>query len=101
MYCDFVCFICYQRYRCLIPTTYFRRRLKPDARSKVWVWGRSFAGIVGSNPARAMNVCYLSVVFCQVSASGRSLVQRIPTEYDVSEYDREDALAHWGLLRHK
>jgi len=46
---------------------------------------------------------YLSVVFCQVevSASGRSLVQRIPTECDMSEYDREDALAHWRLFRHK
>ena len=37
-----------------------------------------------------MSVC-LSVVCCQVedSASGRSLAQRIPTEYDVSQFDRE------------
>ena len=27
------------------------------ARSKVWVYGRSLAGIVGSNPAGGMNVC--------------------------------------------
>ena len=45
---------------------------------------------------------YLSVVFCQVevSAPGRSQLQRIPTECDVSEYGPEDALAHCGLLRH-
>jgi hypothetical protein len=42
------------------------------ARSKVWVWGRSLAGIVGSNPAGGMDVCVVSVVLCQaeVSASG-------------------------------
>ena len=27
------------------------------ARSKVWVCGRSLAGIVGSNPAECMDVC--------------------------------------------
>ena len=34
-----------------------------------------------------------SVVCCEVeiSASGRSLVQRSPTECDVSQYDREEA----------
>ena len=31
----------------------------------------------------------MSVVYCQVFATGRSLVQRSPTECDVSEYDRE------------
>ena len=39
------------------------------------------------------------------SASGRSLVKRIPTECGVSECDREyseseEALAHWWLLHH-
>ena len=29
------------------------------ARSKVWVYDRSPAGIVGSNPAGAMEVCLL------------------------------------------
>ena len=29
------------------------------ARSKAWVCGRSLPGIVGSNPARSMNVCIL------------------------------------------
>ena len=28
-------------------------------RSKAWVCGRSFAGIVGSNPAGGMDVCLL------------------------------------------
>jgi hypothetical protein len=50
----------------------------------------------------------VSVVCCQVevSASGWSLVQRSPTECGVSNWlwswslDNEEALAHWGLLRH-
>jgi hypothetical protein len=29
------------------------------ARSKAWVCGRSLAGIVGSNPAGGMDVCFL------------------------------------------
>jgi hypothetical protein len=39
---------------------------------KMWVCGRSLAGIVGSNPARGMDVCPLCWVCCQVvvSASG-------------------------------
>ena len=32
------------------------------ARSKTWVCGRSLAGIVGSNPARGMDVCVVFVV---------------------------------------
>ena len=38
-----------------------------------------------------MCLSVVSVVCCQVevSASGRSLVQRSPTECDVSEYDNE------------
>jgi hypothetical protein len=57
-------------------------------RSKAWVCGRSIAGIVGSNSARGHgSVCLVSVVCCQVevSATGRSLVQRSPTEYGVPE----------------
>ena len=43
------------------------------------------AGIAGSNPAEGMDVC-LSVVCCQVevSATGRSLVQRSPIDCGVS-----------------
>ena len=29
------------------------------ARSKAWVWGRSLAGIMGSNPSGGMDVCLL------------------------------------------
>jgi len=40
--------------------------------SKAWVCGLSLAGIVGSNPAREMDVSLVSVLCCQVedSASG-------------------------------
>jgi hypothetical protein len=57
------------------------------ARSKAWVFGRSLAGIVGSNPAGGMDVCLLSVACCpvEVCAMGWSLVQRSPTECGVSE----------------
>jgi hypothetical protein len=55
-------------------------------RSKAWVCGRSLAGISDSNSAED-----ISVVCCQafVSATGRSLVQRSPTECAVSMCDRE------------
>jgi hypothetical protein len=36
-----------------------------------------------------MDVFLVRVVYCQVKASGRSLIQRIPTEYAVSERDLE------------
>ena len=57
------------------------------ARSKAWVFGRSPAEIVGSNPTGGhgcLNV--VSVVCCQVgvSATGRSLVQRSPTDCGAS-----------------
>ena len=48
-------------------------------RCKAWVCGHSLAGIVGSNPAENMGcLSVVSVVCChvEVSASGRSLVQR-------------------------
>ena len=57
------------------------------ARSKAYVCSRSPAEIVGSNPARGMDVfLLLSVVYCQaeVSATGRSLVQRSPTDCGAS-----------------
>jgi len=50
--------------------------------SKAWVFGRSLAGIAGSNSARGL------WVLC-VSASGWSLVQRSPNVCGVSECDRE------------
>jgi hypothetical protein len=32
------------------------------AQSKAWVYGRSFDGIVGSNPTERMDVCLLGVL---------------------------------------
>ena len=39
------------------------------ARSKAWVFGRSLAGIAGSNLVGGKDVCLLCVVSCQVEAS--------------------------------
>jgi len=52
-----------------------------DARSKAWVYGRRGHGGLSS----------VSVVCCriEVSATGRSLGQRNPTDCDVSECDLE------------
>jgi hypothetical protein len=63
-----------------------------SARSKAWVCDRSLAGIMGSNPTRKHGcLSGVSVVGCrvEVSASGRSLVQRSPTQCGVSACDRE------------
>jgi len=46
--------------------------------------GRSLAGTVGSNPVGGTDACLLRMLCCQVSATGRSLVQRSPTECGVS-----------------
>jgi len=61
-----------------------------EARSEAWICVRSLSGISGSNPAGVFDVC----VFCQVevSAAGRSLVRRSPTECGVSGCDLEDSL---------
>ena len=65
------------------------------ARSKVWVYGRSLAGTAVSNPLRAHGRLPVVSVVCyqvEVSASGRSLVRRSPTECGVSECDREASI---------
>ena len=58
------------------------------ARSKMEACGRSPAGILGSNPTGGIDVCLsvVSVVYCQVEVSAKiwSLIQRIPTDCDVS-----------------
>jgi hypothetical protein len=61
-----------------------------------FVTGRSLAGIAGSNPADGTEVCLLWVLSCQVevSATGWSLVQRSPTECDMSLCDLE--AQEWG-----
>ena len=72
---------------------YFHNRPKPPIplaeRSKTRVYGRPLAGIVGSNPAGGKDVSLAGVVFCQVevSAMGRFLIQRNPTDCGVSMGD--------------
>jgi hypothetical protein len=59
-------------------------------RSKTF--GRALAGILGSNPAGGHGCLFLVNVVCfqvEVSATGRSLVQRSPIESGVSECDLE------------
>jgi len=60
------------------------------ARSEAWVLGRSLAGITGSNPTGGC-LPLVSVVCCQVevSASGRSFVQKGTNECGMTECDRE------------
>jgi hypothetical protein len=53
---------------------------------------RSISGIAGSNPKGGMDVCCECCVLSGRGAKGWSLVQRIPTEYGVSECDRETSL---------
>ena len=54
-------------------------QIKVAARSKEWVYGRSLAGIVGSNPAGGMSVC----VECCV-LSGRGLCDGLITRPEES-----------------
>jgi hypothetical protein len=61
-------------------------------RSKAWVCSRSLDEVKGSNPAGGMNVCLFCVLSVEVSASGRSLVQRNLIEWGVSECDREASI---------
>jgi hypothetical protein len=82
--------------------------LKPipvAARSNEWVCGRSLVGVVGSNPARGLDVSFERCVL-----SGRGLCVGLitcPESYRVWcvwvwpwNLDNEKVLAHWGLLRH-
>jgi hypothetical protein len=53
------------------------------ARSKAWVCGRLLAGIAGSNPIDGHGYLSIVIVVCcqvEVSATGRSLIQRSPTD---------------------
>jgi hypothetical protein len=66
-------------------------------RSKTWVCCSSLAGIVGSNPARGMDVCLCIVECCLLSGRGLcvALVTRPEGSYRVwcvSECDREASL---------
>jgi hypothetical protein len=69
----------YKRYR-FLGICVHEDQILMAARSKVWVFGRSLAGIAGSNPAVSMDFCLLCFVCCQVevSALGLSLLQKSP-----------------------
>jgi len=59
---------------------YVKNPIPVTVRSKVWVCGRSLAGIAGSNPAEDTDICLLWVLFVvQVycSATGRSLIKSV------------------------
>ena len=62
------------------------------AQFKAWICGRWDYGFESCRWHECLSV--VSVVCCQVevSVSGRSLVQRSPTECSVSEYDRESSI---------
>jgi hypothetical protein len=94
----------------LINTNYSHWMPVPVAeRSKARVYGRSLAGVAGSNPPGGMDVCLLWLLCCQVEvyAKGRSLVQRSPTDCGVTmcvwsrNLTNEAALARVGLLRQR
>ena len=60
--------------------------------------GRSLARIMVSNPRWRHGCPSLVTVVCyqvEVSTTGRSLVQKNPTECDVSEYDPETSTGKW------
>jgi hypothetical protein len=74
-------------------------------RSNAWVCDGSLPMIVGSNPALEHGVWSLVTVVCcqiEVTASGRSLLQRSPTECGVPECDHESSTVRRPLvlLRH-
>ena len=52
--------------------------------SKAWVCGRSLAVNVGSNPAGGMSLASVLCCRVEVSATGRSLIQRSPTDCGMS-----------------
>ena len=54
--------------RAFYPLVY-GNKIPAAERSKAWVWGRSPAGIAGSNPAGGMDVRLLSVL-CMLSGRG-------------------------------
>ena len=57
--------------------------------SKGCVCGGSLAGISGSNPAGVWVSVSFDFFWSEVSAMGRSFVQRSPIECGVSEFDLE------------
>jgi hypothetical protein len=53
--------------------------------SKLRVCGRSLAGIAGSNLAGFIDVCFVSVVCCQVEVSASGPITRVDEFYSAFE----------------
>jgi hypothetical protein len=72
---------------CDVPWCEIKETDPVAAQSKARVCGHSFAGNASSNHAGGMDVACECCACCQVEvpATGRSLVQRSPTECGVSE----------------
>jgi len=79
------------------------------ARSKAWVYNRSLAGIVGSNPTEGMDVCLFWVLYVVRCRSLRRADQSsggvLPNVLRRCGWSRnlvnEEALTHWRLSRQK
>jgi hypothetical protein len=74
------------------------------ARSMAWIRGRSLAGIAGRESRQGHGyLSVVSVVCCQVevSATGRSLVQRSSSACGVCKYDSEASIIRrpWSTRR--
>jgi hypothetical protein len=103
LYVTYECFVRKAHYIFNILNINHPLPIRVAARSQAWIYGRSFGGIAGSNPAGLCILSLVSVVCCyvQVSVSGSSVVQRSPTECSVCSWvrswslDNEEAL---GLL---
>jgi hypothetical protein len=65
----------------MMKLTYAHTDIPLAAPSKAWVYGRSLAGIAGSNPAGGVEVCLCDLCAVQVetSATSRSFAQGSPT----------------------
>jgi hypothetical protein len=70
------------------------------ARSKEWVYGRSIAGIAGSNPARGMDFCILwglrfvrKRFLLRAHHWSRGTLRNVVfiTNYDLENFDKEEA----------
>ena len=66
--------------------TIFSTPIQVAARSKAWVFGRSLAGITGSNPAGGMDVC---LCLLRVLCVGLITLHTSPTKCGLCECDRE------------
>ena len=86
----------------------YTRPFPVAARFKVWICGRSLAGIVGSDPAGGMDISVLWVLVLSCTGLCIGLITCPEEFYGMwyvwvwsRNFDNDEDLAHWGLLRHK